>query len=209
MITSPTSFGSAAAATLLSTLAAGEMPTALIEAIRSPDDKIRGDAWTTAERFGPASIRALAGLLTDPQVEVARAARRALQRVVRHCGRPGAKADRATAQAELISLLQATAPAVRKEAVWMLSEIGDARAVTAMAGLLGDPETQEDARCALLRMPAPQALKAFRRAWKSASEEFRPALAEALRQLGDKVEGYPSAKLVPNRQTTVGKAKQL
>lgn len=204
-----TSIGSSTLLGLAVPAAAGEAVPALIEAIRSPDDKTRGEAWQGAASAGPGAIQALANLMADPQVEVARAARRALERIVRHCGRPGAKAERAAAQAELIALLKANTPVVRKEAVWMLSEIGDAQAVPAMGALLADPEVGEDARCAMLRMPAKAALKAFRGAWKTANEDFRPALAESLRQLGDKVEGYPSAKLVPNRQTTVGKAKQL
>ena len=72
-----------------------------------------------------------------------------------------------------------------------------------MAALLADEELREDARCALTRLPAPSAVTALKSAFAAASGDFKYALAESLRQRGEKVEGYPSRKLVPTAQTGV------
>ena len=72
-----------------------------------------------------------------------------------------------------------------------------------MAALLTDKDVREDARCALTRLPAPGAVTALKSAFATAPEDFKYALAESLRQRGQKVEGYPSRKLVPTAQTTV------
>jgi len=76
-----------------------------------------------------------------------------------------------------------------------------------MAALLTDKALREDARCALTRHPSRAAVRALKSAFATAPEDFKPALAESLRARGEKVEGYPSRKLVPTTQTTVLPAK--
>jgi hypothetical protein len=49
----------------------------------------------------------------------------------------------------------------------------------------------------LTRLPGAQATAALKTAFASSPEEFKFALAESLRERGEKVEGYPSRKLVP------------
>ena len=88
----------------------------------------------------------------------------------------------------------------------MLSEIAEDKAIAVMAALLADPEVREDARCALMRLRGRKVTSAFESAFANAPEEFKYALAEALRERGIKVNGYPSQKLVPSRKTTVGEA---
>ena len=107
-------------------------------------------------------------------------------------------------QAELLSLLQGAPVVVRREAAWMLSEIGDSHAVEPLAALLAEAEVREDARCALERIPSSRAVRALAEALQTAPEDFRPALANSLRVRGRKVEGCPNQKLVPTKQTTVG-----
>ena len=85
----------------------------------------------------------------------------------------------------------------------MLSEIGGPRAVDPIAALLANKELREDARCALTRHPAPNAVTALKSAFSVAPEDFKYALAESLRARGAKLEGYPSRKLVPTAQTNV------
>ena len=63
----------------------------LLARIKSKDDSIRGPAWQTAESAGAPAVRPLAEVMMDPDFETARAAKRALYRIVRHAGRPGAK----------------------------------------------------------------------------------------------------------------------
>ena len=178
----------------------------LVARIKSKDDSIRGPAWQTAESAGAPAVRPLAEVMTDPDFETARAAKRALYRIVRHAGRPGAKHEAEAVTGELVLVLGSASARVRCEAVWMLSEIAGDRAVMAMATLLADPEAREDARCALMRLSGRKATSALRSAFAKAPEEFKYALAESLRERGIKVNGYPSQKLVPSRKTTVGES---
>jgi len=124
-----------------------------------------------------------------------------------NAGRPGAETERRAVEAALVKLLQHPAAIVRREALWMLSEIGSPRVVKPVAALLRDPEAREDARCALLRLPGPGCRQALREALAAAPESFKYALADALRLLGETVTGYPSRKLVPTRQSSVKAGK--
>jgi hypothetical protein len=54
-----------------------------------------------------------------------------------------------------------------------------------------------------MRLPGSKVTKAFQRAFDSAPEEFKFALAESLRQRGKTVAGYPSQKLKPVKQTSI------
>jgi HEAT repeat protein len=175
----------------------------LIERIKSRDDAISGAAWQSAGPYGAAAVKPLAALMADGDFELARKAKRALYKVVRHAGHPAAGGELRAVEAELILVLGSSPSGVRREVVWMLSEIGSARAVGPMAALLTDKEAREDARCALTRHPAPSAVAALKLALAAAPEDFKYALAESLRQRGEKVEGYPSRKLVPTAQTKV------
>jgi HEAT repeat protein len=175
----------------------------LIGDLTSSDEGVSGQAWRTAGSYGAPAVKRVAALMSDANFEIARNARRALQNIVRHAGRPGAEKETRAVERELVALLKLPAPAVRKEAVWMLSEIGSPKATRAMAKLLTDPETREDARCAILRMPREQALDALNSAFRKSSDDFRYALADSLRALGQTFEGWPSRKLTPTAQTGV------
>jgi HEAT repeat protein len=175
----------------------------LIDRIKNPDDATSGAAWQGAGPYGAAVVKPLAALMGDGNFELARKGKRALYLVVRHAGRPGASEERPAVERELILVLGSGPARVRREVVWMLSEIGSAGAVDAMAALLADQELREDARCALTRLPAPGAVAALKAAFATAPEDFKYALAESLRQRGETVGGYPSRKLVPTKQTSV------
>lgn len=173
----------------------------LIERIRSPDEAVSGAAWQSAGPCGAAAVKPLAALMADVDYEVARKARRALYRVVRHAGNPAAPKQRKAVERELILVLRSGPAPVCREVVWMLSEIGTAQAVGPIAALLAREEIREDARCALTRHPAPGAVKALKSAFATAAGDFKYALAESLRQRGVAVETCPSRKLVPTAQT--------
>jgi HEAT repeat protein len=175
----------------------------LIDRIKNPDDAISGAAWQSAGPYGAAAVKPLAALMADGNFELARKGKRALYLIVRQAGRPGAGEQCQGVERELIIVLGSGPSQVRRAVVWMLSEIGSAAAVDAMAALLADQELREDARCALTRLPSPGAVTALKAAFATAPEDFKYALAESLRQRGEKVEGYPSRKLVPTRQTTL------
>lgn len=201
-LVSPT--GAMAASAILTARSSPADPVQdLVTRIKSPDDKVRGPAWQSAAGAGPEAVKPLTSVMSDSNFEVARAAKRAVWLIVRHAGRPGAEGERRAVQAALVGCLDGQPAAVRKELLWMLSEIGDSEAIAPMAALLADAELREDARCALMRLPGLQVTEALNQAFLAAPEEFKFALAESLRQRGQTVSGYPSRKLVPVKQTSL------
>lgn len=175
----------------------------LIDNLTSKDDKILGPAWQNAGKYGASVVQPLIELMNTQDFETVRAAKRALWQVVRHAGRPGAEGEAKAVVAQLLPLLSSGASQVRRELLWMLSEIAGNEAVDAMAKLLSDQETREDARCALQRIPGDQAVAALRKAFASATEDFKSALAESLIARGERVDGYRSKKLIPSKPTEV------
>ncbi len=171
--------------------------------IQSPDANISGPAWQSAETYGPQAILPLAQLMAAANFEVARSAKRAMYRITRHAGRPGAAHEARAAETALIALLTHDNATVRRTALWMLSEIGGNQAVRPMAALLHDDQAREDARAALLRLPGKRPTAALRAAFADAPEDFKYALADALRKRGLKIDGYPTQKLTPSKPTTV------
>lgn len=145
----------------------------LIARIKNKDDKVRGPAWQTAEKYGAPAVKPLAAVMTEPEPEVARAAQRGLWKIVRYAGRPNAGAEAKAVVAELMPLLVQGANVVRREVVWMLSELAGDEAIPPMSALLSHPELREDARCALTRMPGAQVTAVLKKALASAPEEFK------------------------------------
>lgn len=177
--------------------------TELIERIKGADDKARGEAWQSAGPLGAPAVQPLSQVAASGEMEVARSAKRAIWKIVRHAGRPGADKERKAVAAELLPLIGAGDPNVRREYVWMLSEIGDEKAVEPLAALLNVLDLREDARAALQRIPGRQSLSALKAALKTAPESYRPAIAVSLRARGETVRDYPSEKLVPTKKTAV------
>lgn len=175
----------------------------LIARIRSSDEAVSGAAWQSAGPYGAPAVKPLAMLMAAEDFELARKAKRALYLVVRHAGHPARARERQAVERELIPLLKTGPTPVRREVIWMLSEIGGASSVKPLAALLAEPELREDARCALTRQPDSAAVAALKSAFSAAPGEFKYALAESLRQRGVAVQGYPSRKLVPSAPTTV------
>lgn len=170
---------------------------AVVNAIRTGDDKTRGEAWQGAASLGATGVGPLSDLLVHEDFEVARSAKRAIWKIVRHAARPGAVAEARAVEQALLPLLGHFSAAVRREVLWMLSEIGGDETVAPIARLLQDREVRDDARSALQRIPGNQATMMLQVAMQTAPEEFRYNLAEGLRKRGVKVEGYPSKKLQP------------
>ena len=108
---------------------------------------------------------------------------------------------------ELRALLGDDEPvAVRREAVWMISELCvGVGCVEPVAGLLKNQELRDDARCCLQRLPGEKATTALIDALEAATDDFKYALAHAVRSRGVEVDQkkYPCQKLVPSRQTQV------
>ena len=170
----------------------------LIKKIKSGDAETRTEAWQSAGDIGAPAVQPLAMVMTDDDLEVARAAKRAMWQIVRHTGRPGAVNAKKAVVAKLCGLLGADQPvSVRREVVWMLSEIGGMASIRPLAELLSNKHLREDARCALERIPIKRAVQALKAGMEVAPEDFKPNLAQSLRKRGVKVEGYPCVKLVP------------
>jgi HEAT repeat protein len=146
--------------------------------------------------------------MTDEDMEVARAAKRALWKIVRHTGRPKATKEKKAVEAKLLELLGDDQPvSVRREVLWMLSETGTFKAVKPIAALLSNTRLREDARMALERIPSRGAVKALKAGLKAAPEDFKLNIAQSLRKRGVDVPGLPCVKLVPTKKTNVKPAK--
>lgn len=153
----------------------------------------------------PAVIGELAKKLSDKEFETARAGKRQLWEMVRHVGRPGNDDQRRAVAAELLKLAEKNQPAVvRRESIWMLSEIAGDECVDPVAAMLGDAELREDARMVLERLPGDKSLAALKAALIAAPPEFKPAVAVSLRIRGvHQVPDLADEKLKPCKQTKV------
>jgi hypothetical protein len=199
----------------------------LIAKIQDRDDKVRAAAWQSTGKLGAAAVGRLASLMAEMEADVARltqesgadkneiayraevgrAAKRGLWVLVRYVGRPGADDEKRPVVGRLCQLLDEEQPAaLRREVLWMLSEIGGDEAVEAIRqipGILENKQLREDARCAVERIPGQPATQALWDGLEAASDDFRLAIAHSLRLRGAELdkESYPSQKLVPTRQT--------
>jgi HEAT repeat protein len=176
----------------------------LMAGIRDDNAKVRTEAWQSAGEVGAAAVKPLARVMTNRELEVARAAKRGLWKIVRHAGRPGAGNEQRAVVVKLVELLGDEQPVpVRREVLWMLSEIGNRRSIKPIAALLSNRELREDARMVLQRIPSKGAVGALRAGLKAAPEDFKLNIAQSLRQRGVKVRGLPCVKLVPTKKTNV------
>ncbi len=176
----------------------------LMAGIRDDNAKVRTEAWQSAGEVGAVAVKPLARVMSNKELEVARAAKRGLWKIVRHSGRPGAGNERRAVVGELVELLGDEQPVpVRREVLWMLSEIGTRRSIKPIAALLSNKELREDARMVLQRIPSKGAIASLKAGLKAAPEDFKLNIAQSLRQRGVKVSGLPCVKLVPTKKTNV------
>jgi len=184
--------------------ARGQAVGELISKIKDSSPEVRTQAWLEAGSVGAVAVKPLSAVMTDQDLEMARAAKRALWEIVHHAGRPGARDERRAVVSELVGLLNDSPPVpVTREILWMLSEVGGRGAVQPMAQLLTNEGLREDARMALERIPGRRSLAALRTAFEAAPDDFKFNLAQSLRRRGETVSGHPCAKLIPCRNTEV------
>jgi HEAT repeat protein len=180
----------------------------LISKIKNDSDEVRTEGWLGAGEVGAAAVKPLAKVMTDEDLEVARAAKRALWKIVRYTGRPKAAGDKRAVEARLLELLGDDQPvSVRREVLWMLSEIGGQNSIKPIAGLLSNEQLREDARMSLERIPNRGAVKALKAGLEEAPEDFKLNIAQSLRKRGVDVPGLACAKLVPTKKTNVQPVK--
>jgi len=176
----------------------------LIERIQSGDDNVRAAARDNAGQVGAAAIAPLAKIACEGELEIARAANRAMQNIVYHAGRPGASDEAKAVSAELIKLVAPEPPLqFRRDVLWMIWQIAGPEAVEPVAALLGNPDLREDSRMCLEGLPAAEAVNALRRAIQAAPDDFKPAVAHSLRKRGVDVSNVPDLRLVPTKETSV------
>ncbi len=176
----------------------------LLKSIQSSDDDERAGARDRAGVVGASAIAPLAKLAVEAEnIEVARAANRAIQNIVYHAGRPGAADEAKAVTAELIALLGTKHGQFRRDVLWMLWQIGGEEAADPVGRLLDDADAGDDARMCLERLPGARATEILRARLAAAPEAQRFALAHSLRVRGAEVSGYPSQKLTPTKKTSV------
>ena len=171
--------------------------------LTAKDDTVRTKAWKSAAALGPAAIKSLAGFLNHDDPETSRASKRALWKIVHSAGKPGSDALKTETVAELLPLLASSVAAARREALWMLSEIGGDECVASVARLLSDPQVREDACAALERIPGTASTAALQTALATVPEVFEPQVAKSLRRRGVKVNSYPTQNLKPAKFTSL------
>ncbi len=179
----------------------------LVAAIESDQPDTRTKAWLGAGKAGPAAFDSLARVMATGSLEVSRAAKRAMWKITHTVGAPGAegKTDACRRLAALLSARHSVE--VRREVLWMLSDLDDGQSVPAIAQLLKDELLRGDARMVLQRIPGAESLAALKHGFRVAPEAFKFELAQSLRKRGVAVDGYPCQKLVPNRNTQVTELK--
>lgn len=155
---------------------------ALLTDIKVGDAAVRGRAVLKAPLAGTPAIVPLGQVLVGADLHAARAAEEALRRIVYHAGRPGAKAERVAASAELCKLLEPSTPRrARAEALYLLGILGDPGAVRAIVACLGQEDVREDARMALQRVPGREAKRALDVALAGATGDYRLGLVGSLK----------------------------
>jgi hypothetical protein len=176
----------------------------LIEDIQSTDDTARAAARDGAGPAGAAAVPQLAKIAASDEMEVARAANKAIQNIVYYAGRPGAEDEAAAVAAELLKLLgDDQSLQLRRDALWMTWQIAGEEAVEPVAVLLSHAELREDARMALERLPGDKATAALQQALEAATGLEKAPLAHSLGVRGIEVSGVPDQRLVPTRETAV------
>jgi len=168
----------------------------LFTALQSQDPDVRTEAWLSAGMVGAAAIDGLAKLVIEGNLEVGRAAKRALWKIVRTAGAPDGAREKSLVLNQLLKLLDAAKPpSLRREVLWMLSEISSGKAdVDAVAELLSHPDLREDARCALERIPGDRSLAALKEGFARAPKDFKLNIAHSLRARGADVPAAPEKK---------------
>jgi hypothetical protein len=179
----------------------------LIAKIKDKDDKVRAGAWQAAGKVGANALKPLAAVAKEGELEVARAANRAMWQIVRYTGRPGAEEERKATVAGLIEVFtdEQLPVQLRRDVLWMLSEVitNDEYDPAQAAGLFKNPDFRDDVRMALQRIPGDNAIAALKAGLEIVPDDFRPAIACSLRARGVDVPDVPCVKLNPTKQTKV------
>lgn len=176
----------------------------LLERIKSADDALRAPARDNAGAVGAPAVAPLAKIAATGELEIARAAIRAIQNIVYHAGRPGAEPEAKAVAAELLKLLDNSQPLqLRRDVLWMTWQIAGEEAVEPVAALLANADLNESARMTLERLPGDKATAALKAALAGASGDAKSAVAHSLQVRGVETPGVPDLRLKPTKATSV------
>lgn len=176
----------------------------LIKNIQSEDHAVRAAARDGAGPIGAKAVPELSRIATSGELEVARAANKAIQNIVYYAGRPGSENETKAVSGELLKLLGDDRPLqFRRDVLWMTWQIAGEDAVEQVAALLSNADLHEDARMALERLPGDKATAVLKKALATATDAQKPALAHSLRVRGVETPGVPDLKLKPTKKTSV------
>lgn len=157
-----------------------------VQNLKSSDANIRRQAIENMAQFGAEAIPALLSAIETAQTQddpgTAMAAQNALERVVYHCTRPGASAEKVAAEKALLARLQKPAPeSLQRFLLRLITVVGTSRSVPTLQKLLGDKNLREPARMALQQIPGNEATIALERAFSQASDpQWKSALLMAV-----------------------------
>lgn len=179
----------------------------LLQQLKSDDPFVRRNAWLNAGPLGADALSSLAEMAAVGELEISRAANRAMWQIVRYVGAPGRESERQAVVQALAELVENTQLPVqlRRDVVWMLSEIITEEELdeSIVLSLLMDADLGEDVRMALQRIGGPKAVAVLKTAMEKAQGDFKAALACSLRKCHVAVTEPPCPKLVPRKQTQV------
>ncbi|MGQ9761649.1 MAG: hypothetical protein ACUVQH_07030 [Thermogutta sp.] len=179
----------------------------LLEQLKSDNPFVRRDGWLNAGPLGADALASLAEMAAVGELEISRAANRAMWQIVRYVGVPGRNAERQAVVQALGKLVQNTQLPVqlRRDVVWMLSEIITEEELNESIALhlLMNADLGEDARMALQRIGGPKSVALLKTAMEKAQGDFKAALACSLRKCHVAVTEPPCPKLIPQKQTRV------
>ncbi|MEW6236960.1 MAG: HEAT repeat domain-containing protein [Candidatus Omnitrophota bacterium] len=149
--------------------------------LQSENADVRYATWIKADTVGARIVPELGKLLASGNPGVAKAAGEALRVHVHDAAKEWDGRKRKNVMKALMALTEADQPMkARIAALRHLSTIGDAEAVPKTAEWLKDKELREEAVFCLERIPGPEAGQALMEALKSAPDDFKPRLINAL-----------------------------
>ena len=150
------------------------------------------------------SVSELAAMIADKDSETMRMGKRQLWDKVHKVGKPGNDQQKQAVAAELLKVLASgSVAAVKREVMWMLSELSGNECIGAVSSMLADPELRQDAAMVLERLPGEKAVAALQAGLKSAPDDFKNNIIHSLRARGIPTEGPPCPKLNPSKATSV------
>jgi hypothetical protein len=132
---------------------------------------------------GAKTMMALAEMAALKDRSNAKGAKWTMEIRAHQAARPGAEKERQAVTSELLKLAadKAQPAPIRGEALFLLGFTAGNRDVPAIAPLLNDPDTRDEARMALERIPGSASLNALKSALRTAPADFRPALEQSVR----------------------------